>query len=160
MKSFIFAIASVLFIVALSANCKKGNACYWDAEPRAPLFFQIYKNGGLVIDSSFLSSVQLYYFHDNQKIFLTQFGLLTNADSNIFYKNGVVYADLLSTLDVKEYFLKYPDSSWATDTLLIDYLPPSSATGCQYKLNAVKYNHSVPGSTIIFYQPVYIFNKP
>ena len=158
-KNFVFAL--VIYVsYLLVTGCHKNTGCHWAAEPYSLVLFQLYKGGQLITDSSFLSSIKLSYYQNNSKHYATAFGLLIGTDSNIFYKNGIMSLNVLSTLNIKNYYLEYPNSSWATDTLYVDYLSPSPNTNCEYKLNEIKYNGTVPNDTTIFYQPVYTLNKP
>ena len=160
-KNFVFALV-ICFSYLLVTGCHKNAGCHWAAEPYALVLFQLYKGGQLVTDSNFLASLKLYYYQNNQKNYITIQGIINanTNDTNILYKNRVMLIDVLSTLNIKNYYLEYPNGSWATDTLYVDYLSPSPNTNCEYKLNAIKYNGTVPNDTTIFYELVYMFNKP
>ncbi|MFT4156247.1 hypothetical protein [Parafilimonas sp.] len=90
---------------------------------------------------------------------ISRFGLLVGTDSNIFYKNGVMSANVGLNNSVKDYVLKYPDNFSVPDTMFIDYSSPSLSTNCQYKLNEITFNGNIPPSGTVYDQTVYIFNK-
>lgn len=157
----VISTAVIIFICSIQVvSChKSSNSCQWAPTPPVPVLFQIYKNGQLITDSTFLSSLKLSYLEDNKKTYVDKFGLLLGTDSNIFYKNGVMSANVGLNNTVKDYVLEYPNNFSVPDTLFIDYLSPSPTTGCQYKLNKIMFNKSTPPTDSISDQLIYIFNK-
>jgi hypothetical protein len=140
------------------------SSCQSAAEPPPPIFFRINKNGQLITDSTFLSAIKLSYYQNNNKYYVTDFGLLSGTDSihNITYNNkGVMYAGIKSVNNnTNTYYLEYPNNFSSQDTLFAYYLNPSPTTNCEYKINEVTINSQKPTSdSTDFPFVVYILNK-
>lgn len=155
-------LCSIVFL-----KCKKSsNSCHWVQPPPAPIFFQIFKSGHLITDSTFLSSIKLSYEQNGIKYYLAgnYFKLLNGTDSanNISYNNKGVMSVLIGAINnySKIYYLEYPANFNSQDTLYAYYSAPSSSTNCEYKLNPVAFNGviaSMDTKDFSFY--VFKFNK-
>jgi hypothetical protein len=166
MKKNIILLAVSCIAVLFGFNCSKtNNSCYSDEPPDATVWFQLYENGELVMDSSFLRSVKLYYVQDNQKKYANMHGYFDFPADTVDYKyfeNRLMRIDILQTCTIKEYYLEYPvsEEDWTTDTLYVNFLPPSPNTNCQYMLNEFKYNGvTLKGDRTVINYCVYILFK-
>jgi len=175
-------IILLLFLLLESLSCKKSD-CDWDSPPN--ILYFIIKENGKPLEYGSLSEVKMYYLRNGIKITNpndidtspnspilddTKFIYYGSKNDPKLENSGVLangYADFVSTLDIKTWYIEFPDGN--IDTLFLE----TTKLSCEEaKLNRCYCN--LPFTKVIFngrivkeateiqttnMKPVYCFEK-
>jgi hypothetical protein len=153
----------IIAILLISSCTKNDNSNSESLKVPPILFFQINKNGSPLADSTFLSSIKLSYYQNNNKYYVPHFGLwaMANSGNNPY---GILFANLKDGVNnpKKIFYIEYPNNFSVPDSFYVSYvsyLNPSINTDSLYTIDSVRFDEKIPGIDTVLSQRVYIFNK-
>ena len=165
-KNVSFLIALTLIFSYCSKNRLSPCANYNFAPPSIFCFDIRHENRPL--PDSTINNMKLYYYNKNQKVYLSDFGRLTDPAINslgIFATREIGF--LSADTSIKDYYLEFTNGT--IDTIYVDYkayTPCESDTSlcqCTYPLKKVMFNNNVAfyddSVTQVIQHYVYRFNK-